>query len=298
MEHKHEKTMILSANAKINLSLAVLSRRADGYHELDMLTQSIGLSDTLILRENDAITLELTAEEPIPNDRRNLAFKAAQALQTEYRVQQGVAIKLVKRIPSGAGLGGGSADAAAILCGLHRLWKLALSDGALEELAIALGADVPFCLHGGLARVRGIGEKLTAIPRAPAFPLVVVKPDVGLSTAAVFSAYDALSEKPTNPCIDSAIEALSGQTAAFAKTLGNALQQPAASLLPEISECVQTLQSLGALKAQMTGSGSAVFGLFSSFAEAQKAYAHCLHRWKQTYLTKTVASGVTHEIYS
>lgn len=297
-ENAYEFTLL--ANAKINLSLSVLRRREDGYHELDMLTQSIGLADRLSFRESGVISLRLRADESVPfdesvpNDETNLVWKAARLVQTTYGISSGVTIELMKRIPSGAGLGGGSADAAAVLHGVNRLWGLALPLDSLLEMAVSLGADVPFCLRGGFLRVRGIGERLTAIEGAPSFPVVIVKPDMGLSTAYVFSAYDRLGEKPANPCIDSTIKALSkNQIEAFTKTLGNALQEPAISLLPEITECVSALDSLGAIKAQMTGSGSAVFGIFSDESKAQSAYAHCRKKWKQTYLTRTVQSGVT-----
>lgn len=281
--------MLLYANAKINWCLSVFSKRADGYHELDMLTQPIELSDIVCLRESETITLQLTGDQTIPSDHNNLAFKSAQLLQSVYGVQKGVAIELTKRIPSGAGLGGGSADAAAVMKGLNSLWDLSLSDTALQEMSLALGADIPLCLQGGLLRVQGIGEKLTAMPNAQSVPLVIVKPERSLPTASVYMAYDKLEPKPPNPSVDLAIKALSShQISAFAATIGNALQSPAVSLLPEISVCIQTLEALGAIKAQMTGSGSAVFGIFPSFAEAQKAYAHCASLWKQTFLTKTI----------
>jgi len=287
--------LILRARAKINLSLSVQGRRADGYHELDMLTQSVELSDTLTFSQSDVISLSVTGDLSVPGDGRNLALKAARLLQDTYKVSRGVAISLTKRIPSGAGLGGGSADAAAVLHGLNRLWGLSIPEKTLQDLAISLGADVPFCLVGGLMRVRGIGERITPVPNAPRLPVVIVKPDAGLSTANVFTQYDHLEKKPTNPCIEAAVEALSSSDRdAFSKSLGNALFEPAVSLLPEIYECVLALEALGAAKAQMTGSGSAVFGLFFDEGGAKDAYEKLVGRWSQTYLTKTVGEGIIH----
>ena len=330
---KNELTLL--ARAKINLSLSVLGRRADGYHELDMLTQSIELADTLIFRESDEISLRLIMDESfspidgetIPNDERNIALKAAHLVRAAYGVSRSVEITLVKRIPSGAGLGGGSADAATVLLGLNRFWELTLPFDALLKMAATLGADVPFCLRGGLLRVRGIGERLTAVDGAPSFPVVIVKPDAGLSTASVYAAYDRLDPKPANPSIELAIKALEcGWNAkavldelavgavskeldgkivsyptealpkktieAFTETLGNALQPPAVSLLPEIDECVSALNALGASNARMTGSGSAVFGIFAEEKAARNAYERCSKRWRQSFLTRTVQSGV------
>lgn len=289
--------MQLKAHAKINWSLFVLERLPNGYHALDMLMQSVALADTITLTTAKDISLALKGKVPVPNDHNNLAIRAATLLRDTYAVNAGVDITLDKQIPVGAGLGGGSADAAAVLYGLNILWALSIPADVLLMLAASLGADVPFCLAGGLARVGGIGEKITQLGGGPTVPLLIVQPSSSLATASVFSAYDVVhtsKSKQTDSRIDDAQKALcSGDIKALAISMHNDLQDVASHLLPEISTCIQTLASLGALRAQMTGSGSAVIGLFSSTQEAQEAYILCKNLWPRTFLTETHPHGIS-----
>lgn len=286
--------MNLYAYAKINWSLSIVSRLPTGYHELDMLMQSVDIADIITLDKSDTVSLSLLGDgTAVPGGQHNLAMRAAALLRDRYKVRQGVAITLRKNIPIGAGLGGGSADAAAVLFGLNRLWSLSVPDDELFSLALSLGADVPFCLLGGLARVRGIGERLTPLAAGPSYPLLIIQPDTGLSTAEVFCTYSISASKKTNPCIDAVQAALlAGDIGALAARMGNALEDAAISMLPEIASCARTLESLGALRAQMTGSGSAVIGLFATRKDAEKAYPHCISKWKRTYLTQTLPYGI------
>lgn len=281
--------MQITAYAKINWALAVVGRRPDGYHLLDSLMQTIDLGDTLTMERAERLTLSVDGIAPTENPEDNLVMRAALLLQAAAGTGQGADIHLVKRIPTGAGLGGGSADAAAVLAGLNRLWALDLPMAALAPLAVQLGADVPFCLTGGLARTQGIGEIITPLPCTMQLPLVIVQPEGGLSTPAVFRVYDSLPKVPSNPSIDAAQSALlKGDMHAFGQSIGNALQSSAVSQCPEISDCIAALHAQGAIRALMTGSGSAVFGLFPDRESAQKAAAICSKRWQKCWATQSI----------
>lgn len=183
--------IVCEAHAKINWSLNVLGVREDGYHELDMLMQTLALSDEITFERARWLTLSVDGQA-LPVGTRNLVVRAANLLNDYMGQRNGARIRLVKRIPARAGLGGGSADCACALLALNRLWDLRLPAGTLLKLGAQLGADVPFCMTGGLARVRGIGERLTPMPCAPEVHLAMVTPGGGLSTAAVFRAWDEM----------------------------------------------------------------------------------------------------------
>ena len=259
----------LDAHAKINWALWVTGRRPNGYHELDMLMQPVALCDHLTFSESDALTLEVDGAPS--DDPNNLVLRAARALREHAGVRRGAYIKLVKRIPARAGLGGGSADCAAALRALNALWKLGLPDEALLSIGLALGADVPYCLTGGLCRVRGVGEIVEKVPDGPRAHLALMRLGDGLSTPDVFRAWD---ETPVYPSMDmvGAMEAVrSGDFDRLRAAARNALTAPAAMLLPEIPEKIQQLYAFGALYAQMSGSGSTIYGVFSSPGEARHA---------------------------
>lgn len=286
--------MQLIAHAKINWTLSIQSRRADGYHLLDMLLSSVQFGDTISLEEADEITLSLSGRQTVPGDASNLAVKAAVSLKEAYGVKAGASIRLAKRIPVGAGLGGGSADAAAVLLGLTRLWGLDASGEELASLAATIGSDVPFCLVGGQCRVSGVGDRLRQIDCAYSYDVVIVQPCRGLSTQAVFSAYDRLDAPPKGPDTDKAVDMLvKGDALGLSRAMGNALHAAAVPMRPEIAVCAQTLEHFGALRAQMTGSGSAVIGLFESTNAAKAAYGACAKIWPKTILTRTAPYGVS-----
>ena len=258
------------AQAKINWSLDVCAGRDDGYHELDMLMQRIDLSDVLTFERARWLTLTVNGR-PLPVGGRNLVLQAAQALGEYVGKRLGARITLSKRIPIRAGLGGGSADCAAALIALNRLWGLRLPVDKLLEIGRALGADVPYCIAGGFARVRGMGEKIAALGGGERFPLVLLHVGRGLSTAQVFAEYDRVGRTLglDNEALARAIcerdfekmDALSG----------NALEAPSISLMPEIGAAMARLRAAGARVARMSGSGSAVFGVFRTAAEALHA---------------------------
>lgn len=280
----------IQAHAKINWTLDITGRRADGYHMMDMLMQPITLSDTVTLEDADEITLTTSGTPYIPADPKNLAYRAAAALQKETGCTKGVHIHVHKQIPSGAGLGGGSSDAAAVLAGLNRLWRLNLSQAELERIGLTLGADVPFCLHGGLARVRGIGEEMEDVHEGHAFPLVIVQPCEGLSTKEVFEAYHTVAPG-ISPDTNNARESLrQGKLVALAPSLGNVLQAASRMMAPPIGQAVDALWLMGAACAAMSGSGSAVYGAFTSVEAAYRAADSLRSRWERVFVCETCSA--------
>lgn len=261
----------VKAHAKLNWSLDILGTRPNGYHELDMLMQHIELSDELTF-ENARWTMLTIDGQPLPVGGRNLIVRAANALNDYMGTRRGARIQLKKRIPVRAGLGGGSADCAATLIALNRLWKLRLTTDKLCEIGAKLGADVPFCIRGGLCRVSGIGEIIEPMPCGPRIPMVLLHPGGGLSTQAVFGRFDA-DRYPTlhvdTPAVARAVQA--GDIAAYDACSGNALEAPAISLMAEVRTAMEQLRAAGAGAVRMSGSGSAVFGLFDTDAQAQQA---------------------------
>lgn len=284
--------MRLEARAKINWTLDILGQRPDGYHLLDMLMQPITLCDEITLTPAETITMTASGTPWIEPDEHNLAFRAAAALKQAAGYEGGAAIHVHKRIPSGAGLGGGSADAAGVLAGLNRLWGLGLDQVRLEAIGLTLGADVPFCLRGGLARVGGIGEAMTELPGAPAWPVVIIQPCEGLATGEVFRAYHA-ARQVQRPDTEAAKAALLRQDlAALMPALGNALESVSCALRPEIGQAIDALTAHGAACARMSGSGSAVFGVFADEQTARAACEVLSQRWQRTFLCATCADSV------
>ena len=252
--------MILRAPAKINWTLNVTGVRPDGYHELDMLMQTVELHDRLELEEDERLTLSCDREDA-PCDERNLVMRAARALQAACGCKRGARMRLAKRIPSQAGLGGGSSDCASALRGLNALWGLNLDEERLREIGLRLGADVPFCLTGGLCRARGLGEALTPLP-SRSRRVLLVKPAQGLSTPEVFHAFDRLA-RPDPADNEAAARALAlGDDELLARSARNMLIDAAISLCPEVRETLCALRELGASFCAMSGSGSACLALF------------------------------------
>jgi len=262
------ESITLPARAKINLTLDVRCRRDDGYHELDTLMQQIALADEVCLAPRETVQVTFAGMElPQENTVRTAALLYQKMAEEKGKPGCGAQIHVQKQIPAQAGLGGASADAAAVLRGLQQLYG-ALSEEELYLAAAQVGSDVPFCLHGGLCRAKGRGEILSPLPGMP-LQLVITKPAQGVSTAALFG---ALQFPVSHPDTEAAIRALSRQdAAALGKCLANSLQLPAVNQLPEIGALVEKLHALGALGAVMTGSGSCVFGLFSDADEAKTA---------------------------
>lgn len=256
------------STAKLNLTLKIAGVRPDGYHLLDSLFCAVDLHDALILEPAPAEFETVCAGASIPD---NLTTRAARLFYQTAGLPGGCRIRLEKRIPIEAGLGGGSGDAAAVLRALNAQHGALLSDDQLGSLALLLGADVPFALKGGLARVRGIGEQCTSLPLPHPLHFVIAKPSAGLSTQQMFAAYDAapVCGAVDNDAFYRALCSLNGP--ALRGAGGNDLQPAAERAIPEIERLRTSLYSEGALYAAMTGSGSAVFGLFPDQAAAKRA---------------------------
>jgi len=265
------RRLVISAAAKVNLALEVLSKRPDGYHEIATVMQAVDLSDRLTLE--DAPTIEVCTSAPgVPTDERNLAYRAAAALQGAAKVERGARITLDKRIPVAAGLGGGSTDAAATLAGLNRLWQLQWPAERLEELAVGLGMDVPFFLRGGAALGTGRGERLTEIPSA-ALGLVLVNPRFPVSTAETYGRVTPAMYSDGGRARTMA-EALARRGAGrVAASLYNGLELAARQGYPQIAQMKAALIAAGALGAMMSGSGPTVFGVARSWEQARQIRA-------------------------
>lgn len=262
-------TTTFRAHAKINWALDITGRRADGYHLLNMVMQTVDLHDDLSIEPADGLALTVDGE---PAGEDNLVMRAARALLSHTGESRGARMALTKRVPAQAGLGGGSADCAAALTALNDLWGLGLGRAELLQIGERLGADVPFCLTGGLARVSGIGEAIEPVAHAPRIPLVLVRPGGGLSTAAVFRLYDGGGFPEARFDAAALTDALARRDLRAVDALhANALTAPAISLLPGIDAAIQRLRELGASAAFMTGSGSTAVGAFEDEAAARRA---------------------------
>ena len=278
--------MKLHAYAKVNLALDVCGKRPDGYHAVRMVMQSISLCDTVTLLPA-AAGVHLTCSDPaLPCGDGNLATRAAALFLVRTGLDAGVSLHLEKRIPSQAGLGGGSADAAAVLRGLDRLFDTRIPMETLLSWGLELGADVPFCLLGGTALAEGIGEQLTPLPGLPRTHLVVVKPAGGVSTPAAYGAIDAL-QPPPHADVDAVIAALSDPVR-MARCMQNVFEAVVFPQMPVLGAVKRQLLELGAAGALMSGTGSAVFGVFRDLQAAQDAGAALQPGPHQVFLAHTL----------
>lgn len=263
----------LRAFAKVNYALEVLGVREDGYHEISTVMQSVSLADEIeITRAESGFDLRVEPEDvEVGPPESNTVYGAWRLLRERTARDLPVKIRLFKKIPHGAGLGGGSADAAAALIGLTRLFDLGLRDEELREIGGHVGADVPFCIAGGTALGEGIGEVLTALPAPPPHHLVIAKPAASADTGEVYRAHDALPLADSD-FADAIVTALrSGDLRAFAGTVGNDLAPVTKELAPEVESLERDLLRSGALGAAMTGSGTAVYGIFATEEDARAA---------------------------
>ena len=264
----------LKALAKINLGLDVLRRREDGYHEVKMIMQTIGLHDDLEIRKTKTPGIQVkTNLYYLPTNENNLVYKAAKLLMDEFQIQDGVSIQLKKRIPVAAGMAGGSSDGAAVLWGINQMYGLGLSMQALMERGVRLGADVPYCIQRGTALAEGIGEKLSVLPPMPKCTILIAKPGISVSTKFVYENLHANDLKPEqHPDVDSMIEAMRQKDLGLlCSRMGNVLETVTIPAYPVIDEIKKTMMDNGALGAMTSGSGPTVFGIFDSPVAAKQA---------------------------
>ncbi len=262
----------LKALAKINLGLDVLGKRENGYHDVRMIMQSVYLYDEVRIEKKDAPGIEVTSNlNYLPTGEDNIAYKAARLLKEEFGIGDGVKITLKKHIPVAAGLAGGSSNAAAVLFGMNRMFRLGLSQKDLMERGVKLGADVPYCVMRGTVLAEGIGEELQKLPAMPKCTVLIAKPPVSVSTKTVYEALDS-KEVTEHPDIDGIIEGLERQDLKkIAGCMGNVLEDVTIPMYPVIDEIKQVMRECGAPGAMMSGSGPTVFGLFESRAGARDA---------------------------
>ena len=264
--------MQIKANAKINLALDVLGKRDDGYHEVSMIMQEVSLCDIVDIEITDVPSINLKVKNsPLPCNENNIAYRAASAFYQKAGIEPSCTIQLEKHIPVCAGLGGGSSDAAAVLKGLNNLYGNLFTDDELCNLALSLGADVPFFIKGKTAHASGIGERLVHIPSDFNLWAVLIKPDIDISTAEAYRQIDSASfpNLDMSRLIRGAKE---GDISVFANSSGNSFEYVCTNKYPEINNIKNHLKGCGALFAMMSGSGPTVFGVFDSEDTAQKAF--------------------------
>ncbi len=279
------------AYAKVNLSLEVIGKRADGYHLVDMILQKIDLYDLVRLDKRDR-GIALTCDDPdLPTDEGNLAYRAAAVLMEKAALEGGVSIHIEKRIPVAAGLAGGSADAAAVLIGMRELYDVAIDDHELLALGLGLGADVPFCLGMGTQRAEGIGEVLRPVTGLDEGFLVLTKPKEGVSTQAAYRNLPpgSFTRGQRTRAMEEAL--CSGDLDRVGRALHNTLELSTMPARPEIASLKNIMIDKGALGALMSGSGPTVFGLFSDELGARAAFEACKRINDQTYMVRPINGG-------
>ncbi len=273
-----------NANAKLNLILDVIKKREDGYHDISSVMQSICLHDVIKIGVEPSEQNEIKVScsnagdfSSVKWDESNLVYKAAALILAQntrsHNTYASVNIEVEKCIPAGAGMGGGSADAATVLKGLNELLSVGLTEEKLCQMGATLGADVPFCIIGGTALCEGIGDRLTPLPSPGPVPCVILKPDISLGTKEMYEITDEFIDSSEHPSTEYMMTALlSGRTWDFFSACSNFMEEAAVKMCPDINVLKQLLKDSGAEVAMMTGSGSAVFGLFSDAETAKKAF--------------------------
>ena len=274
----------LKAYAKINLGLDVIGRLPDGYHQVKMVMQTVGIYDELTFERAEQ-GIQITTDSGIlPTDENNLIYKAARLMMEKYRIEEGIRVHLQKNIPIAAGMAGGSTDAAAAMQGMNRLFRLGVPKEELMREAVSIGADVPYCLLGGTALAEGIGEELTVLPPVPDMVLLVAKPEISVSTKYVYEHLDS-AEKIEHPDIDGMAQAIrQNDLEGVISRMGNSFEPEIIRKYPVIQEIKDLMEAGGARKAMMSGSGPTVFGIFYEKEKMEQAAAAI----RESHLAKTV----------
>lgn len=256
----------INARAKINLTLDVLGKRPDGFHEVEMVMQTIELHDTVLLEESGT-GIEVVTDHPLLTEgNTNIAYRAAKVLIDRLKINRGLRISIEKRIPVAAGLAGGSTDAAAVLNGINELWGLGLKFEELAQYGAEIGSDIPFCLRGGTAVASGRGEKISPLPEVPEMWMVLAKPGLGVSTAEIYKYFRAekVMRRPDTKTMISAIK--TGDTSGIVSNMVNVLESVTLERYREVAVLKEAMSRLGVVNPLMSGSGPSVFG----FAETRK----------------------------
>ena len=274
--------------AKINLGLDVIRRREDGYHEVRMIMQTVNLYDELTFRKQQGGRVRLTTNlRSLPTDGHNLIVKTVELLRKEYGIKEGLSVHLKKKIPVAAGMAGGSTDAAAAFAGMNELFDLGMTVEDMQKKAVAIGADVPYCIQGGTALSEGIGEILTPLPSAPRCSVIIAKPPIPVSTRFVYENLH-LDKLEKHPDIDGILDGIrEGNIRGVAERLENVLETVTEKEYPVIGQIKQFLMQRGALGALMSGSGPTVYALYDRNDLAAQACEELRRAGlaKQVYLT-------------
>ncbi|EJS61298.1 4-(cytidine 5'-diphospho)-2-C-methyl-D-erythritol kinase [Bacillus cereus] len=287
--------LLVKAPAKINLSLDVLGKRQDGYHEVKMIMTTIDLADRLELTELAEDRIEILSHNRyVPDDQRNLAYQAAKLLKEKFNVKKGVSITIEKTIPVAAGLAGGSSDAAATLRGLNKLWDLGLTIDELAELGAEIGSDVSFCVYGGTAIATGRGEKIEHIKTPPSCWVILAKPHIGVSTADVYG--NLKLNRVTHPNVDQMVDVINaGDYRGICDTVGNVLEDVTFKMHPEVARIKAQMKRFGADAVLMSGSGPTVFGLVHHDSRMHRIYNGLKGFCEQVYAVRLLGERETLE---
>lgn len=277
--------MLIDGNAKINLALSVEGLLENGYHKVKMIMQEITLCDKISLDFGKNGVCLSCNDSRTPTDNKNIAYRAAQLFYEVTGIEDGVDIHIEKVIPSEAGLGGGSADGAAVLKGMNEHYGNPIPQTELISLGAKLGADVPFCIMGGTALAEGIGEILTPLESKINADILIVKPDVGISTPWAYKRLDEVGCKKVD--VDKVAKALSeGDLTLLCKHMSNTFETVASEVAPEVDEIKSSLEELGALGSMMSGSGTAVFGIFEDSDARDNAYEYFKNKYPYVFKAK------------
>ncbi len=281
---KNMDKITMKAYAKVNLALDVLRKRQDGYHDMKMVNCSIDLADVLEFSIGDSGIFLSSDSLDIPLDAQNLVVKAAQKFISHYGVNKGLTIHLKKVVPHGAGLAGGSSDAATTLLALNQLFKVGATRAELASIGVTIGADIPYCLYGGTALVEGIGEKISPLEGLGCRQMILIKPDLSINTGWAFKQLD-LGKTNDRPDIAGLIKSIEKGQIDFS-CMGNVFEKPLFKAYPQLQKIKEDLLDQGAQAAVMTGSGSTLVGYFADSLGAAEAYARLKGGYQNLYQTK------------
>lgn len=283
--------LMMKAYAKINLGLNIIDKdKKDSYHTVDMINLPIELHDRIEIEmlPYGFDTLITSDDRELPTDEKNIVYKVEKALREKYNYQQKFRIHIHKSIPVGAGLGGGSADGAAVLIGLNKLLKLKLSTAELCEIGMKIGSDIPFSIRNAPMRVQGKGNILTPVKMKKSYNILILSPKKGLSTKEVYIKYDEVGASPSSN-IDGLIEALATDNEKLMhESLGNQLEKAAIEIYPELVQIKQSMENEGLKPSMMTGSGSTLFYISNNLKLMRKAYTTLKEKGFNVVLTKTI----------
>ena len=280
--------MRIKAYAKVNISLDIVGKREDGYHLLEMIMQSIDLYDELNI-EKQSKDITIKCNKPyVPTDERNLAYKAAKLFIEKYEINSGVNISIKKNIPVCAGLAGGSTDGAAVLKAMNKIFGVEASDEELIKLGLKLGADVPYCIKGGTALCKGVGEEVTELSSFKDKILVLVKPPFGVSTKSVYQEFD-LSKVRSHPNTEVLIKAIErNDLKVVSNNMKNLLENVTLRKHKVLINIKEEMKSLGSIGTMMSGSGPTVFAFFDDMLKAQRCFEKMKLKYNDVFITRTI----------